>query len=265
MEYTHPAPWEKIPSEIINSINMTGLKKFYLNPVLKKNDTGACCNCGRVKSIQSGGLCSVCYRAAKNKRGVDLLNALTRTRARLTTEVDQIKSGTIGRGKVGSTDDEFERPKIIKTIPITDPKYSSSDSRKEYDRLIDSGSNCPECGDNNPVPCENVFLVDDSNPDEWNIVGSLDNPNISKNAVLRAEADEIMENNIKDNKAPEPHEVVTIKPVIKRSVVIEFGDAEIEFRSGEGLVDIRVEDGGDLVFFARGVEKQIIEAAISTL
>ena len=47
---------------------------------------------------------------------------------------------------------------------------------------------------------------------------------------------------------------------ISKSIVITVGNAELEFRSHGGTFDIKVEDGGDLVFYARNIDKSVIKS-----
>ena len=277
-------PWTDIPSEVVanGQLQLSALVEYFKRPKLKHRETGACCNCGRIMSIQSHGLCCSCYNAAKGKTGADLLNALTGVRARLTQNVTRVDTGKIGALGGGNTDadddDHFEPPKVIKKIEITDPKYvEASDDEKltglpsesDYEKNIADGSECPECIKSEGVQCDEVFLVDDSDPDEHNIVGPLGNPNVAVNATLRAEADETMEENQEGpalvEVGSENHEIEFVTPVVKSSVVIEFGDAELEFRAGSDTVDIKVEDGGDLIFFARNIEKVFLKALTALL
>ncbi len=277
-------PWTDIPSEVLSygNFRLRGLAQYFKRPVLKQGETGSCCNCGREKNIQSSGLCRPCYNVTKGKAGADLLNALTGIRARLTQNVTRVDAGKIGALVGGNTDadddDHFEPPKVIKKIEITDPKYvdASDDenstglpSESDYEKNIAEGSECPECIKPEGVQCNEVFLVDDSDPDEHNIVGPLGNPNVAVNATLRAEADEMMQENPDGpplvEVGSESHEIEFVKAVVKSSVVIEFGDAELEFRAGSDTVDIKVEDGGDLIFFARNIEKVFLKALTALL
>ena len=50
-----------------------------------------------------------------------------------------------------------------------------------------------------------------------------------------------------------------ITPVIKQSIVVEFGDAELEFRAGVNSIDIKIEESGDLIFFARNIDKSFVK------
>ncbi len=52
---------------------------------------------------------------------------------------------------------------------------------------------------------------------------------------------------------------LVVSPLVKKSVVVEFGDAQLIFVVSGDTLDIKVEDGGDLIFMANNLDRKLID------
>lgn len=229
-------PWAGIDPDLMISgqLSLSDLERYWTTPMGQSGSKDACCNCGRVLPIMLHGLCRDCVGAAGRKVGSDLLNALTLCRARYVA-VAPVPHGKIGQG----SPENFERPKVVGRVPVAQP----------MEQPVVPAEQEAQPAEPPDAPVGGLRVEGEDGAD----LGPLAEYMAARDAeAAQQSAEDECDTPIRQ----QPRTIGPIKPVAKRALVIEYGDAEIQFRIADGRVDVRCEDGGDLIFLAREIDLQ---------
>lgn len=259
--------WHDISPDLINSgsIDLQALKHYWIVKTGKQGENAECCNCGRYVRSFAAGLCQACYNTGKDKNGAELLNALTAKRAVL-SELDEAA---------------VPPAKIVGKVEVTDPKYSEDFFGSQVDKVNTSGSIVQSLNEqltieyapsvdaaNNEIPGHDIsfhgrqdasgqmsvymFKVG-AGPLKDSLLHVYEPVALSiteelKRKLATAQSSSTAALPVSTTALPEKTKDITVKPIIKRSLVIELEDAALEFRVGDESIDIRLEDQGEITF-----------------
>lgn len=224
-------PWAGIDPDLIISgeLSLPDLERYWTAPMGDVGKRAECCNCKRVLPITESGLCHDCHGVAAGKQGSGLLNALTLHRARV-VKVDPVPTGKIG------TSDEFSPPKVVGKINLPTPRPPS--------RKIDAPAQCKR--EAQADEAEGIRVVDE----DGNDLGRL-----------RSYGEKIPSQMQPSAEAETPTPVTRHRPIIpkiRRALIVEVGDVELEFRAGCDGLDIKIDDGTGVIFFAQNMALSLI-------
>lgn len=228
-------PWVTIDPDLIISgeLELADLERYWTSPMGDPGKKAPCCNCDRTLSIRESGLCQDCYEVAKGKRGSVLLNALTVFRAKAA----KIQMAPINR--VGGFDESFSPPKGIGKVNISNAPVPKTSKIAIPDK-IHQGAAEDERED------EGIRVIDE----DGNDLGRLSAYGNRLPTQVQPSVEEETPTAVTRGRQ--------ITPRIRRALIVEVGDVELEFRAGGDGIDIKIDDGNGVIFFAQNLELSLI-------
>lgn len=225
-------PWAGIDPDLIISgeLSLPDLERYWTEPMGDVGKRASCCNCKRVLPIAGSGLCHDCHSTAAGKHGSALLNALTLHRAKV-VKIDPVPTGKIG------ANDEFSPPKVVGKINLPTPRP-------------------PAVKRDPPAQCQRKVQVDEADgirvvDEDGNDLGRLRSYGEKIPSQMQLSA-------VAETPPPVPRHR-PIAPKIRRALIVEVGDVELEFRAGCDGIDIKVDDGTGVIFMAQHMSLSLID------